>query len=260
MAGRARRVVTTRAGGRSTGRYDSFNLSTGVGDDPAAVRANRARTVRELGVPVVFLEQVHGTRVAAVDAVPAPGEPDRPGCDAAVTAVPGVALAVLAADCVPVLLADPGAGVVGAAHAGRVGAAAGVLPAVLDAMTGLGARPGSVEVLLGPAVCGRCYEVPAAMRAEVDAALPGSASVTRRGTPGLDLRAGLRRQLVALGVGRIGADPRCTAESPDLYSHRRATAEGTAPTGRQAALTWIETAGRRPGAAGRRGGPAGAGW
>ncbi len=239
MAGRVRRVVTTRAGGRSTGRYGTFNLSGGVGDAPAAVAANRARAARELGVPVVFLEQVHGTGVAVVDAVPAPGEPDRPGCDAAVTAVPGVALAVLAADCVPVLLADPGAGVVGAAHAGRAGAAAGVLPAVLDAMTALGARPGAVEVLLGPAVCGLCYEVPAAMRAEVDAALPGSASVTRRGTPGLDLRAGLYHQLVALGVGRVGADPRCTVESRDLYSHRRATADGTAPTGRQAALTWI---------------------
>ncbi|CAA9429379.1 MAG: FIG00003370: Multicopper polyphenol oxidase, partial [uncultured Pseudonocardia sp.] len=87
MAGRVRRVVTTRAGGRSTGRYGTFNLSAGVGDDPAAVAANRARAARELGVPVVFLEQVHGTRVAVVEAVPAPGEPDRPGCDAAVTAV-----------------------------------------------------------------------------------------------------------------------------------------------------------------------------
>ncbi len=242
VTGRVRRVVTTRAGGRSTGRYGTFNLGAGVGDDARAVAANRARAARELGVPVVYLEQVHGTRVAVVDAAPRPGEPDRPGADAAVTALPGVGLAVLAADCVPVLLADRAAGVVGAAHAGRLGAAGGVLPAVVEAMVALGARPGAVEVLLGPAVCGRCYEVPAAMRAEVDAALPGSATRTRAGTPGLDLRAGLYHQLVDLGVGRVGADPRCTMEDRTLYSHRAATAAGRAPTGRHAAITWLDPA------------------
>jgi YfiH family protein len=238
MTGRVRRVVTTRAGGRSVGRFARFNLSAGVDDSPAAVAANRARVSRELGVPVVYLQQVHGIRVAIVDTAPVPGEPDRPDTDAAVTALPGVGLAVLAADCVPVLLADPRAGVVGAAHAGRVGAAAGVLPAVVDAMVALGARVDAVEVLLGPAVCGGCYEVPAAMAAEVDAALPGSAVRTRAGTPGLDLRAGLHHQLTALGVARIGGDPRCTMEARDLYSHRR-----DAPTGRQAAITWLDARG-----------------
>lgn len=232
---RVRRVVTTRAGGRSTGRFARFNLSVGVDDDPSAVAANRARVSRELGVPVVYLEQIHGNRVATVDTVPTPGEPDRPGTDAAVTALPGVGIAVLAADCVPVLLADPRAGVVGAAHAGRIGAVAGVLPAVVEAMVALGARAEHVEVLLGPAVCGSCYEVPAAMQAQVDAALPGSAVRTRTGTPGLDLRAGLYHQLTALGVARIGGDPRCTMESRDLYSHRR-----DAPTGRHAAITWLD--------------------
>lgn len=232
---RVRRVVSTRAGGRSVGAHASFNLSAGVGDDPAAVAANRARLERELAVPVVFLEQVHGTRVAVVDALPEPGDPDRLATDAAVTALPGVGLAVLAADCVPVLLGDGRAGVVGAAHAGRVGAAAGVLPAVVAAMVALGARPPDIEVLLGPAVCGGCYEVPAAMRADVDARLPGSAVRTRRGTPGLDLRAGLYHQLVQLGVGRVGADPRCTVESRELYSHRRESR-----TGRQAAITWLD--------------------
>lgn len=233
---RVRRVVTTRAGGRSTGPFARFNLSAGVGDDPGAVAANRRRLATELGVRgVVFLDQVHGTEVAVVDAVPGPGEPDRPGTDAAVTALPGVALAVLTADCVPVLLADPRAEVVGAAHAGRVGAAGGILARTLAAMTGLGARADGCEALLGPAVCGACYEVPAAMRDEVDAALPGSASRTRRGTPGLDLRAGLRRQLAALGIARVGVDPRCTIEDPDLYSHRR---DGR--TGRLAALTWLD--------------------
>jgi polyphenol oxidase len=232
---RVRRVVSTRAGGRSRGDFASFNLSALVGDDPAAVAANRARLRRELGVPVVFLEQVHGTRVATVDAVPAADAPDLPAADAVVTALPGVAVAVLAADCVPVLLADPGAGVVGAAHAGRVGAAAGVLPATVAAMEELGARRDRLEVLLGPAICGGCYEVPAAMRAEVDALLPGSAVRTRRGTPGLDLRAGLYHQLTELGVARVGGDPRCTRETPELYSHRR-----DPRSGRQAAITWLD--------------------
>ncbi len=142
---------------------------------------------------------------------------------------------MLAADCVPVLLADPRAGVVGAAHAGRVGAAAGVLPATVAAMEALGARPPDMEVLLGPAICGGCYEVPAAMRAEVDAQLPGSAVRTRRGTPGIDIRAGLYHQLVELGVGRIGGDPRCTLESRELFSHRR-----DARTGRQAGIIWLD--------------------
>jgi polyphenol oxidase len=229
-------VVTTRAGGHSTGPFARFNLSTGVGDDPVAVAANRRRLATELGLRgVVFLNQVHGTKVAVVDAVPGPGEPDRPGTDAAVTTLPGVALAVLTADCVPVLLADPQAGVVGVAHAGRVGAAAGVLSATLAAMEGLGARAGDCEALLGPAVCGACYEVPAEMRDAVEAALPGSATRTRRGTPGLDLRAGLRAQLAALGVAKVGVDPRCTVEDPDLYSYRR-----DRRTGRLAAVTWLD--------------------
>jgi YfiH family protein len=235
-------VVTTRAGGRSIGPFARFNLSTGVGDDPVAVVANRRRLATELGLRgVVFLEQVHGTHVAVVDTVPRPGDPDRPASDAAVTALPGVGLAVLTADCVPVLLADPRAQVVGVAHAGRVGAAAGVLPRTLEAMTALGARVVDCEALLGPAVCGASYEVSAAMRDEVEAALPGSAGRTRRGTPALDLRAGLRAQLAALGVARVGTDPRCTVEDPDLYSHRRATqAGGPGRTGRLAAVTWLD--------------------
>ncbi|MGZ8749312.1 MAG: peptidoglycan editing factor PgeF [Pseudonocardia sp.] len=233
---RVRRVVTTRAGGRSAGPFARFNLSAGVGDDPVAVAANRRRLATELGLRgVVFLDQVHGTQVAVVDTVPRPGGPDRPGSDAAVTALPDVGLAVLTADCVPVLLADPRAGVVGVAHAGRVGAAAGVLRRTLEAMTSLGARVGNCEALLGPAVCGACYEVPAPMRDEVEAALPGSATRTRRGTPGLDLRAGLRAQLAALGVVRVGLDPRCTVEDPDLYSYRR-----DRRTGRLAAVTWLD--------------------
>lgn len=231
---RVRRVLTTRAGGRSTGPYDSFNLGDHVGDDPYAVAANRRRLGDGIGLGperVAWMHQVHGTDVSVVEAA----DQETPTADALATDRPRLALAVVTADCVPVLLADPEAGVVAAAHAGRVGAAAGVVPATLAAMEELGAERDRVEVLLGPAVCGACYEVPGAMREEVDAALPGSAAVTRLGTPSVDLRAGLRRQLTGLGVGKIDADPRCTVEDDQLFSHRR-----TRPTGRFASVTWWE--------------------
>ncbi|MEJ2870868.1 peptidoglycan editing factor PgeF [Actinomycetospora sp. OC33-EN08] len=231
---RVRRVLTTRAGGRSKPPYDSFNLGDHVGDDPAAVAANRDRLARGIGLGpgrVAWMNQVHGTDVVVVDG---PQE-EVPTADALVTEQPRLALAVVVADCVPVLLADPEAGVVAAAHAGRTGAAAGVLPATLRAMEELGAERDRVEVLLGPSVCGQCYEVPAAMRDEVEAALPGSAGTTRVGTPSLDLRAGLVRQLGDEGVLKIDADGRCTFEDDQLFSHRRAR-----PTGRLAGVTWWE--------------------
>jgi len=170
-------VVTTRAGGRSAAPYDSFNLGDHVGDDPAAVAANRRRLGQGIGLGperVAWMNQVHGTDVATVTSADGP----TPTADALVTDRPRLALAVVVADCVPVLLADPTAGVVGAAHAGRRGAADGILARTLEAMAELGAGTEHVEVLLGPAVCGLCYEVPAQMRDEVEAALPGSAAST----------------------------------------------------------------------------------
>jgi polyphenol oxidase len=232
---RIRRVVTTRHGGVSVSPYASFNVGEHVGDRPEAVAANRERLAAGVGLPVqrlVWMEQVHGRAVATVDG---PRPQPVPATDALVTAEPGLAVVVLVADCVPVLLADPVAKVVGAVHAGRVGAGIGVLPAALEAMRRLGARIEDMEVLLGPSACGQCYEVPAQMQADVETRLPGSACRTRRGTAGLDLRAGLWRQLAAAGVARIGVDPRCTMEDRALYSYRR---EGV--TGRLAALTWWE--------------------
>lgn len=230
-----RRVVTTRAGGASTGRYDSFNLGEHVGDDPVAVSANRARLAAGVGLAanrLVWMEQVHGRAVAVVES--AAGSPHE-ATDGLVTAEPCLALVVLAADCVPVLLADEEAGVVGAVHAGRVGARIGIVPRALAAMASAGADVARVTVLLGPAVCGRCYEVPHPMQVDVEAHAPGSASRTRAGTPGLDIRAGLRGQLLAAGVRGVAQDPRCTMESPELFSHRR-----NAPTGRLAGVIWIE--------------------
>lgn len=230
---RIRRVVTTREGGASAPPYDSFNLADHVGDDPAAVSANRNRLSGELGLPTVaWMEQVHGRTVTVVDgSEPGPAE----ATDALVTAEPEVAVAVLVADCVPVLLGDAEAGVVAAVHAGRVGARVGVLPATLRAMTEAGADPDRIEALLGPAVCGECYEVPREMARDVEEHVPGSLSRTRKGTTGLDLRAGLWRQLAEAGVGRIGVDPRCTAEESSLFSYRR-----DGQCGRIAALTWVE--------------------
>jgi YfiH family protein len=231
---RPRRVVTDRRGGRSASPYDSFNLGDHVGDDPAAVAANRERLAREIGVPgeqLVWMTQVHGTGVAIVEDAEENPVAD---VDALVTATPGLVLCVLVADCVPVLLADPVAGVVAAVHAGREGVRRGVVPAALAAMTRLGARPADVEALLGPAVCGLDYEVPAAMQAEVARAAPAGAVRTRQGTPGLDLRAGIAEGLRGAGVRQVVHDPRCTVEDPRLFSHRR---DGV--TGRQAGVVWL---------------------
>jgi YfiH family protein len=226
--------VTTRAGGASRPPFDTFNLGDHVGDEPTAVAANRKRLAAALGLSddrVAWMEQVHGRTATVVDgSETGPAE----ATDALVTAEPGLAVTVLVADCVPILLCDAMAGVVGAVHAGRVGARVGVVPTALDAMRSVGAQVHRIEALLGPAICGDCYEVPAAMAGDVEKHLPGSACRSRKGTPGLDLRAGLWRQLADLGVGKIGVDPRCTVEDKTLFSYRR---DGS--TGRIAATIWI---------------------
>jgi YfiH family protein len=232
---RIRRVTTTRAGGVSAPPFDTFNLGDHVGDDPAAVAANRARLAAAIGLGadrVVWMNQVHGDRVEVVDE---PRDAPVDGTDALVTGTPRLALAVVTADCVPVLMADARAGVVAAVHAGRVGAQRGVVARAVEAMLALGARAADISALLGPAVSGRNYEVPAAMADEVAAALPGSRTTTAAGTPGLDLRAGIACQLRDLGVTAIDIDPRCTVADPALFSHRR-----NAPTGRLASLVWME--------------------
>jgi YfiH family protein len=245
---------TCRSGGVSSGRYASLNLGYSVGDDDDAVRANRERLIgsgpdRPFGPAspgsfgpaslgprcVAWMHQVHGARVARVTGSEVPADPaGGPEADAIFTEVVGVGLGVLVADCAPVLVADPVAGLAGAAHAGRPGLALGVVPALIAAMTAAGADPGRMRALIGPSICGRCYEVPAALRDEVEAAAPGSACVSRKGTPGIDLRAGLHRQLDAAGVAAVSDDRRCPAESAELYSYRR---DGV--TGRFAGLVWL---------------------
>jgi YfiH family protein len=236
VPGGARFAFTDRWGGASAVPYDSLNLGLHVGDDPAAVTGNRRLAAGALGLDparVVWMNQVHGADVAVV-AAPWPSG-SAPGADAVVTTVPGLALAVLTADCVPVLLADPEAGVVAAAHAGRPGLVAGVVPAAVEAMVGLGARPERISAATGPAVCGACYEVPAAMRDEVAAVVPASAATTSWGTPSVDVTAGVHAQLLALGVPAVLGGGTCTMESPDHFSYRR---ERT--TGRLAGYVWLE--------------------
>ena len=160
------------------------------------------------------LHQVHGADVVLAT----PEWPQRPHADGIVATTPGLTLLVRAADCVPVLLVAPDEGVVGAAHSGRPGLVAGVVPATVARMRELGA--GRIEGWIGPHVCGRCYEVPEQMRADVAAVVPDSYAETSWGTPSVDLGAGVRAQLEELDVA-VHDVSRCTRESDDLYSYRR---------------------------------------
>jgi len=220
--GPARLAFTSRHGGVSRAPYDELNLGGHVGDDVAAVETNRGRVAEAFGVSrdcLLFMNQVHGAGVAVVDG-PWSAAGEVPEVDALVTADPALALAVLVADCAPVLFVDPAAGVVAAAHAGRAGMAAGVVHAVLDAMTRLGAVPSRMLARVGPAICGYCYEVPVHLRAEVAAAVPESVGVTRHGTPSLDVPAGVLAQLAARVPDVAWVGP-CTFESARHFSFRR---------------------------------------
>ena len=239
-----RAAFTTRTGGVSVGPHAGLDLALHVGDDPGAVAENRRLLAAWAGAPVRFARQVHGTDVVTVppEGVPA-GDADRdrddrnrhpddagdggePVADALVTAHVGVPVAVLVADCLPVLLADPDARVAGVAHAGRRGLLAGVVPRVVEAMTTLGARPGSIRASVGPAAGGCCYEVPAEMAEEAVAAVPQVRATTTWGTPSLDLRAGAVAQLRALGVAAVTTVGGCTIEDDSFYSYRRSQRTG----------------------------------
>ncbi|OKX81114.1 peptidoglycan editing factor PgeF [Corynebacterium glutamicum] len=231
-----RKVFTTRAGGVSQSPYASFNLGDHVGDDPQAVASNRNRLADIIGLSpdkVVYMEQIHSNTVTVIDEAPADGQAVE-ATDALVTTQRGLALAVLVADCVPVLLSDTDAGVIAAVHAGRMGARNGIVAKTIAKMEELGAKPSRIHALMGAAASGANYEVPEAMARDVEAKLPGSIARTTKGTTGLDIRAGLLRQMLSLGVQMIDSDPRCTIEDEDLFSYRR---EGM--TGRQAGVVWL---------------------
>jgi YfiH family protein len=235
LAPRVLGLFTGRAGGASAAPFGTLNMSAWVGDEPAAVSRNRQLVAAACGLGpagMAWMRQVHGAEVARLTALTAAHAV--PQADAIFTDEPALALGVLVADCAPVLVADPVARIIGAAHAGREGLTAGVVPALVAAMSRAGADPGRMHAVIGPAICGRCYEVPAQLSERAAAVVPEAGCVTRAGTPGIDIRAGVQAQLASAGVRKVGGDRRCTAETPELYSYRR---DGC--TGRFAGLVWL---------------------
>jgi YfiH family protein len=237
---RVRAFTTLRRGpGVSRAPYDAFNLGLRSGDDPLAAQANRDALHAAIATPRAprWLRQVHGTDVLRVDADARDGG-EEPTADASVTAVPGLPLAILTADCLPVLFAAPDASEIGAAHAGWPGLSAGVLEATLAAM----ATPASkLLAWIGPGAGPARYEVGENVRAafvDRDAGAAAHFSPTRPGHWLADLPALARRRLAAAGVQRVFGGTRCTISEPESwYSYRRDGA-----TGRMASLIWINPA------------------
>lgn len=234
-------AFTDRHGGVSDPPFAELNLGERIGDDPHAVATNRARVAEALDLEptdLAWMRQEHGNAVARRwhPAHPAnPATSTSPPCaDAMVSTARGLALAVLVADCLPVLLAEPAARVIGVAHAGWRGLVRGVVPELIAAAAGMGAEPGRMLAVLGPAICGSCYEVPARVRTEVAHAVPAAWCHTRDRAPGLDIPAGAEEQLHRASVARVHRSSWCTRESPCLYSHRR-----DGQTGRFAGFVWL---------------------
>lgn len=237
-------LATTRRGGVSAGPYSDgqngggLNLGRHVNDNPEAVEANRARLRTRLPGAPAWIAQVHGADVVDAATVQ-PGGPVRTG-DASIATAPGVVCAILTADCLPVLFADLGGKVAGAAHAGWRGLAGGVLGQTVAAMRAAGA--GEITAWLGPAIGRDAFEVGADVRAAFEAALPGQVDDAFRpyaGRPGkylADMYLLARRMLARDGITRVHGGDRCTATETDwFYSYRR---DGV--TGRQASLIWLK--------------------
>ena len=224
---------TSRTGGSSTGPYDTLNLSVGVGDAPARVAENRRRLLAATGCErIQWLHQTHGTEVFHAQASPAGGSSDEArgvAADAVWTDEPGVALAVLVADCVPALLCDGKGRAVAAMHCGWRGATGGVIEATLAALP---APPHTLTAWLGPAICGKCYEV----GADVHERASGGAAfaAVRRGKWRFDLPAYVAARLTGLGVREVVRSGLCSACDGQFFSHRR---DGV--TGRMAAVIWM---------------------
>lgn len=227
----ARGVFTTRSGGVSLPPWDTLNLAVHVDDAFAKVQRNRELLVAELGVEgLAFGKQVHGAGVRVVRGLSKRTSRGLDGTDGLVTSVPGIALVMMGADCLPVLVA--GDGVVGAAHVGRGGLLKRVLVELVRVMRDEGAT--GLTAVVGPGICGACYEVPPSLAGEVEKAVPGTRCTTRTGTTGLDLTAGALSQLAGLGV-TASALGGCTLEQPErFFSYRR---DGV--TGRHGGVVWI---------------------
>jgi YfiH family protein len=234
---RVHTLMTTRQGGVSDGAFASLNLSRGVGDAPANIEENRRRVEAFLPRAPLWLSQVHGSDVVDASA----RDVDRhasapPRADAAVTRGSGVVLAVSIADCMPVLFADRDASVIGIAHAGWRGLAAGVLERTIAAMR---VDPASVCAWLGPAIGASAFEVGADVHDAFCVGDPGASAHFARGRPDkwlADLRGLAHRRLAAAGIGRTCDENACTFEDAGrFYSYRR-----DRTTGRMAAFIWLE--------------------
>lgn len=213
--------ISTRRGGVSGPPYDTLNLGRHVGDDPASVEENRRRFCAALDTDPAWLVtagQVHGATVRVVEA-----PRHEPFCDGLVTATPRLLLAIATADCAPVLLADPAAGVVGACHAGWRGAVAEVAAATVRAMQKLGATPAGIRAHIGPCLSRDAFEVGPEVAARFDEAVVHHRDAWPR--PHVDLKAALRRQLETAGLRgeHVETSDRCTLrESDTFFSHRGA--------------------------------------
>ena len=228
----------TRRGGVSSGPFTSLNCSLSSADDRTAVLENRARAARAVAADpghLLGLTQVHGAAVVTATAPWAAGQGAQ--ADAMVTAVPGLALGIVTADCAPVLFADADGRIVGAAHAGWRGAVAGVLEATVAAMVALGSVPERITAAIGPCIAQASYEVGADLR---DAVLARSAADSGFFAPGraerwqFDLAGYCASRLRAAGVGLVivtGIDT--LAEEARFFSHRRRTLAQSGPIGHQ---------------------------
>ena len=236
--------VTVRTGGVSAGAFgaadgsaNGLNLGDHVGDVPQAVAENRARLQRRLPAPVRWLRQIHGITVHDAD-TGVPADADPPEADAAVTTRSDVVLAVMTADCLPVLFADAHGRMVGVAHAGWRGLADGVLEATVDAMRAKLGADAPLLAWLGPAIGPDAFEVGDEVRAAFVARDPAAAGAFTVGpAPGkwwADLYRLARLRLATRGVTDAGGGERCTVGEPaQFYSHRR-----DRRTGRMASLVW----------------------
>lgn len=234
-----------------TGRVDdagnAANLSLVVGEgDVDAARRRALAKVAATPARAVFMEQVHGgavARVTSADAGRGAYEHSQaiPQVDALVTEATDLALVVMVADCVPVMLVNPGSGVA-AVHAGRRGVAQNIVAAAVRKLAGDDAS--RVVAIVGPAIGGCCYEVPAAMADEVSQAWPAARATSRAGTASLDLPAAVAAQLHASGVARVQRHGTCTRCASQRYFSHRATTNDGAPAGRQAGIIMRVAAGR----------------
>jgi hypothetical protein len=226
----------TRKGGASSGVFAGLNCGQGSSDQCDMVAFNRARVADAMGVTPPELVTVHQVHSADVATVTAPHEDAPPRVDAMVTRTPGLALAILTADCQPVLFADPGAGVIGAAHAGWKGALDGVLEATVEAMEALGAERGRITAVIGPTISQRAYEVGPEFLDTFLAADPENARFFGGGNGDramFDLPAYGLFRLRRAGIGHAEWTRHCTYSDPErFFSYRRATHRREADYGR----------------------------